>query len=163
VLAWKGAITARQFLARLARSAADNKADPETARLFQDLNSVSQQLARLTRATADPKTAPDLPRKIQALNDRRERLEAELSRRPADSRRLRDSRKLQPADLQKLLAPGTALVDFLVVGSGAKATLTAFVVDARQIERIELGELDSLAPAIDAFRASLKRNQPLLG
>jgi CHAT domain-containing protein/tetratricopeptide (TPR) repeat protein len=158
LLSWKGSVTARQQLARISRTAM--AADPEAKRLFGELEILSREIKLWSLTDADKlPRGVDRPKKLAELSEQREQIEASLSQRTEAFRMLRASQKLTSAVLQKLLPEGTVLVDFVIYNG----QLAAFVVTRNKLQRVELKEIKPLAEAVQEFRASLKRGQPLKG
>ncbi|MSQ96433.1 MAG: tetratricopeptide repeat protein [Gemmataceae bacterium] len=158
VLSWKGAVTARQRLTRLARTELDK--DPQAKELFEQLDGLSRQISTWNALSSDrlPKGV-DLPKKLAALLAEREDVEAKLSTRTDAFRKFKQSQKLTTAELQRQLPDGTVLVDFVEYGQ----KLAAFVVTKNTLERIELGLTKPIAEAVDRFRMTMKRGTPLTG
>ena len=110
---------------------------------------------------------PDLPKRLQELSDERDRLVKDLSRKTAAFRTLRETQHLAPGELQKLLPAYAVLIDFFEYRShlvkNSPPSLVAFVVAATGVERVELGQTEPFARAIDLFRSQLKRGKPIVG
>ena len=83
VLAWKGAIFARQRWSRNQRRLLQADRQPEVARLVGDLRDSTTRLATLALTTPDPKRLEAWHRQVADLTARKEALEVELSRRSA--------------------------------------------------------------------------------
>jgi CHAT domain-containing protein/Tfp pilus assembly protein PilF len=163
LLTWKGVITVRQRLTRLGLATLDKDPDSEPARLFRELQTISRQLTRLTQANPDPRKLPDLRQEIQKALERREQIEARLAGMTAEFRRLRESRGLKPADLQRLLPPQAALIDFLEYGE-KNSHLVVFVVTSKEVQRVDFSDWGATRVAVDAFRATLaRRSRPVMG
>ncbi|MHC4579805.1 MAG: CHAT domain-containing protein, partial [Planctomycetota bacterium] len=160
VLAWKGAVFARQAQARLMAQ------DPKVASLFAEFERTSRQLATLCLSRPKPAQQEARRRKITELTAKREELERELSLKSKGYREVRAVKRLAPSGLQKALPAGVVLVDFLEYsrpvradeGERSERHLVAFVVPAKgAIQRVEFGRVAPIAAAIDAWRASLPR------
>jgi CHAT domain-containing protein/tetratricopeptide (TPR) repeat protein len=110
VLAWKGAVWARQLRMRVAR------ANPELAEEFARLETVAGRLASLAFSWAASGQREEHRRELADLTEQKERLEAALAARSEAFRKQRAGERLTPAGLAAALPPGTALVDFLEYG-----------------------------------------------
>jgi CHAT domain-containing protein len=168
VLKSKGAVTAEQFLIHLQRRKSG------VARLFDELQATSTrlsaldgELSRLSESVSDPKQREkrlqQIQEEIRQLNARNESLQQQLVAKNSGFRQAKESAQLRPADIQKVLPPNSALVDFVeyshypqkTPGQHERVTerrLLAFVVRPDQpIHRIELGSADKFAGKIDAW------------
>jgi CHAT domain-containing protein/tetratricopeptide (TPR) repeat protein len=162
VLAWKGAIFARQ---------ADLRADavsPEDRSRFREYERTCRRLATLGLSVPKPERQEACRARLRELTERREELERELSRRSAAFRASRETDRLTPAGLRDALPAGAVLVDILEfdferdVGWPRKKTrrtrLAAFVVSAgTPVRFVDLGPVPPIAKAVDAWRAALER------
>jgi CHAT domain-containing protein/Tfp pilus assembly protein PilF len=157
-LSWKGSVTVRQRLTRIARS--EMAKDPQAKELFNQLDQVSRLISTWSSMPFDklPKGI-DLQKKLAELSAEREDLESKLSARTEGYRKFKQSQKLTTAELQKLLPEGAVLVDFFEYGD----KLAAIVVTRDRVERIEMKEIKPIAEAVDRFRQTLKRATPLTG
>ena len=157
-LAWKGSVTVRQRLTRIARSATAK--DPQAKMIFERLDQVSRLISTWTSMPADrqPKDI-DLQKKLAALSTEREVIEAKLSAQTEGYRKFKQSEKLTTADLQKQLPDGAVLVDFVEY----EDKLAAFVVTRDRVERIELKETKPIVLVVDQFRKTLNRSTPVTG
>jgi CHAT domain-containing protein/Flp pilus assembly protein TadD len=157
-LSWKGSVTVRQRLTRIARSATAK--DPQAKEIFERLDQVSRLISTWTSMLANRQSKGiDLQKKLADLSAEREVVEAKLSARTEGFRKFKQSQKLTTAQLQKQLPEGTVLVDFFEYGD----KLAAFVVTRDRIERIELKETKPIAEAVERFRKTLRRATPLTG
>lgn len=158
LLSWKGAVTARQRLTRVARS--ELAGDADAKKLFDELDSLSRQISAWTSASPDrlPKGL-DLPRKLAELGAQREQTESKLASRTEAFRRIKQGQKLTAADLQKQLPEGAVLIDYV----GYQNQLAAFVLTKDKLERFELGEVAPVAEAANRFRLAIKRAAPSAG
>src|SRR5262249_21708502 len=111
VLAWKGAVFARQQKIRLARTWPDT--DPKVARLFTELDQVTSRLASLVFSIENLQVDPSWKHEIRELTEEKERRERELSRRGAAFDSQRKLWRLAPAQVQAALPSATALIDIL--------------------------------------------------
>jgi CHAT domain-containing protein/tetratricopeptide (TPR) repeat protein len=166
VLAWKGAVLARQRRLRLQRS------HPELADAFAQLDRVAGRLAALAFAVPDPKQQEAFRRQIQELSEQKERLESDLARRSAAFRQEREAERLTPDRLQAVLPPDAVLVDFLEYTHGSppaqgkgkwqvERRLAAFVVRRDSIEQLDLGPAQPFAETIDRWRRTTKWDRPI--
>ena len=154
VLRWRGAVTARQTFARATRGV-----DAESQKLLADLTAVTRQLATLANNPPPPEKKIDIPARMKELTEKRNDLEAKLAGRSATFDKYVKNRGLAPADLQKSLPAGTALVDFVEYGG----RLAAFVVRKDGIARVELGDAKPVAAAADGFLATMNRVHAITG
>jgi CHAT domain-containing protein len=168
VLKSKGAVTAEQFLIHLQRRKSG------VAKLFDELQATSTrlsaldgELSQLSVSVSDPKQREkrlqQIQKEIRQLNARNESLQQQLVAKNSDFRQAKESAQLRPADIQKVLPPKSALVDFVeywhypqkAPGQHERAIerrLLAFVIRPDQpIHRIELGSADVVAGQIDAW------------
>jgi tetratricopeptide (TPR) repeat protein len=163
VLAWKGAVTARQQFVRAMRLAREG-GDPKIVSLFADLTHASQTLATLTNQGTDPKDGIAYRRRIDELSRKIESLEKELSAASIEFHKRRTEQQRTPEDIRKALPDGAALIDFIVCNhclpvSGEKPTwerrLVAFVLRPdRPLQIVELGKLEPIDQAVAAWRKS---------
>src|SRR5262249_55140599 len=111
-------------------------------------------------------------RELEDLTQRKERLEADLSRRNADFRAWQKAPEVTPEMLQRALPAGVALVDFLVYdhtdptqhqrAKRHQHRVTAFVVRKdRPVARLDLGRIDELAPSLAAWQKALHGTGPV--
>jgi CHAT domain-containing protein len=162
VLESKGAVTARQSMARLQRRR------PELKSLFEELQTVGTRLANLSLAARDAKHPDAWLQKIEALTEQKETLEGKLAAEYKEfAQTLGTARLGREEQLKKLRAaipPHTALVDVLEYTHGSPPSakkgpmkveqrLVAFVVrHDGEPRRIDLGPVAPIAKAIDAWR-----------
>lgn len=154
---WKGTALIRQ---RAARRLVDQ---PELAPLFSELQAVTRQWSQLAQQAADPAQG-DERRQVQLLAEKKEALEADLSRRSVIYREA-----MQPPQYRDLLAalPADAvLVDYLEYDrltptpgqSGpveSVRSLLVFVVRAdRPPQMFDLGPTEPINIAVDQWRKS---------
>jgi CHAT domain-containing protein/tetratricopeptide (TPR) repeat protein len=168
LLQWKGAVTARQRWARLAR----NPDDARTAELMRELRAVDQQL--LSFGMTNPASMRAVPGEaaMQALSARREKLERDLASYSAAYRREKQRSQRGPAEIIASLPPDTVLVDAIEFidpdafekdkDASRKAArgalprrLGAFVArPGTRVQWIDLGASAELAALVDRWRAS---------
>ena len=82
ILAWKGAVTQRQRLAHASRK----NDDPAEQQLWIDLQAIANQLATASRMAPSAERREAWLKNLSDLTDRKEQLEAELSKRSANFR-----------------------------------------------------------------------------
>ncbi|HEV3257270.1 MAG TPA: tetratricopeptide repeat protein [Gemmataceae bacterium] len=167
VLAWKGAIFARQRRLRLEQQSPELKGD------FATLRSVAGRLAALALAAPGPKRQAAYRRQVEELTEQQEQLEAELARRSAAFRDERRLARLSPGQLQKVLPQDTALVDFLEYTQSRPAVekgqwtserhLGAFVVRRDAIEQLDLGPVQPVALALRQWNTSMRGHEARKG
>jgi CHAT domain-containing protein/Tfp pilus assembly protein PilF len=174
MLAWKGAVFARQRRIRTLRLLHRNK-DPQLARLSGDLQSAAGRLAALAFTVPDPKTRAAWQRQLEELSERKEQLEKELARRSAAFHTQLRRQELTPARLQAALPRDAALIDFLEYthfrptpkGKGPlerEIHLAAFVVRrTHPVRQLDLGPVKPIVAAIDRWRGTLQRSRPRRG
>ncbi|MFO0820718.1 MAG: CHAT domain-containing tetratricopeptide repeat protein [Pirellulales bacterium] len=165
VLAWKGAVFARQRRLRLAR---DQK---ELAPLFEQLQTVTGRLATMICALPAPEQRASWRAQSAALFQRKEELESELATRCAAFQKERLASRLTSAELRAALPLDMALVDLLeysrsgltAEGEDASAPqrqLTAFVVRRElPIVRIELGPAAPIEKAVEQWRRTFGEDE----
>ncbi len=167
VLAWKGAVSARQRAIRALQRATRGGDKPEVARLYQDLDQATRRLAVLSQLDAADR---DHRRKVQELSDAIERLERKLAEISQDFRRQVEQRRRTADDLRRALPAGSVLVDVLVYDHAVptkegpmklitEVRLAAFVVrpDRDRIERVNLGPAQPVTEALNRWRLALQR------
>ncbi len=162
VLAWKGAVSRRQRLQRLARKR------PELADDFAALDQVSSRLASLALATPDPAQLTNRRKLIERLTEEKDQLEAKLARHSATFGPAQRQQRLEPAQLQAVLPADTVLLDFLEYSQGTPAPgkkggwqwqpqLVAFVVRHNSLQRVDLGPAPEINAAAERWRLALQR------
>ncbi|HEX4000501.1 MAG TPA: tetratricopeptide repeat protein [Pirellulales bacterium] len=164
VLAWKGAVTARQQAMRQLRRGQEN---PQAAELYRQLADTARQLDSASRATPEPGQAESHRQQLEQLSDALETLEKQLATASAAFQQQLSQRRLTPDDLRRVLPSETALVDLLEYQTTKAQTkpeakpgqqelesrLVAFVVRPDQpVESIYLGLLDPIAADIADWR-----------
>jgi CHAT domain-containing protein/Tfp pilus assembly protein PilF len=165
LLGAKGAVFERQRRIRTQRRR--HQDDSEAARRLEEYTQTVAQLSALALGAPDPKTPEESKARIEDLSQRKDKLEAELSRLDAGFRESQALARRTPEQLQGAIPSDTALVDFLVYeafrppaqGKGdfhGEAHVLAFVVRPGQtIARIDLGPVAPIEAAIDAWRPLL--------
>jgi CHAT domain-containing protein len=166
VLAWKGAVSARQQAMRGMRQSLQIKHSPELEQLFDDLVASSQELANQSLVSPKSAAVQTHQRKLAELSDRVERLQQELAAKSEEFRKQREQRRRTPGDIRGALPQDAALVDLVeythfarpeAIGTRplSERRLVAFVVRPDQpVERIELGPVSTIIACIDAWRTN---------
>jgi CHAT domain-containing protein/Tfp pilus assembly protein PilF len=175
VLAWKGAVLARQRHLREARQLLRQSPDPAVAKLSAELEAVTRRLGALALSTPTAKDLEGYRRSLDEMSQQRERLESQLAQASREFRRQRMLARLTPDQVQQLLPRDVALIDFLEYTHYSpppekkgpfktERRLLAFVVrQGRALEVIDLGPVRLIAAAIDQWRPTMKRTQPVRG
>ncbi len=156
VLAWKGAVMARQAEDRLAHD------QPEVKDLLARLNRTRSRLAGLAFAAPSPKQRAAWLRQFKELRTEKENLESDLARASKGFHLVQERQHLMPAEVAAALPPGTVLVDFLEYthfsppkqgkgGAQRERRLLAFVL--RRDAKLACVSLQAAGPVGDAVRA----------
>lgn len=90
--------------------------DPQVQQLLGELTETARRRATLSFQTPNPQQADAWREQLAALATRQAQLETELSRRSALFNQGQQAAELTPQQLQELLLPRTALIDFLQSG-----------------------------------------------
>jgi CHAT domain-containing protein len=145
------------------RQQALGSADPETRALAARLLQTRRELATLLLA---PPAGTDRGERLRQLTQAREDLEARLAQRLPALKRQRELERLAPADLVRLLPPGSAVVElFRYRRQGQPGTAdawhyTAFMLQhGRPVERIELGTAGPPEQALRRWRQALQAGE----
>ncbi|HEV2971771.1 MAG TPA: hypothetical protein VGY55_17490, partial [Pirellulales bacterium] len=166
MLAWKGAVSARQQAIRRTREIVNGGKSPEAAGLFEDLTRATRELSELSQTVPSASQREEHQRRLAKLSDRIEQLERSLASASREFRQALDERQRTPADVQKSLPADAVLVDLLECGyyvppkeKGQRPRderhLVAFVVRSDgPIRRIDLGPAQTITAAIERWRAS---------
>jgi CHAT domain-containing protein len=161
VLAWKGAISARQQHLHLQRQ---NDQRPEVHKLYAELQQATARLAQLSHANPDPKHPDQLRKDLDKTSDAIERLQRDLARLSEPFRQHLRQQRMDPAQLRKALPQGTALVDLLeyerylppASGKGPsirQPRLIAFVLRPDEpVVQLDLGPADPIRQAVTVWR-----------
>jgi tetratricopeptide (TPR) repeat protein/CHAT domain-containing protein len=160
VLAWKGAVTARQQAMRQLRRSQEN---PQAAELYRELAVAARQLNSASRTTPKPGQAESYRQRLEQLSEALEALEKKLATVSADFHRQLDERKRTPDDIRRVLPKDTVLVDLLEyqttksqVKPGERedeSRLVAFIIRPDQpVEAVYLGLLEPIAKNIVEWR-----------
>jgi CHAT domain-containing protein len=162
LLAWKGAVFARQRRLRAERQ------QPEWATDFARLQNTTSQLARLALAVPQPQQQEAYRRQLQQLTEDKERQESNLAQKSVAFRQQQAQARLTPPQVQALLPKDTALIDFLEYTHFTPSPkrkdqlegerhLAVFVVRPRLLEQLDLGPVRPIATAIDRWRQAVSR------
>ncbi|HEY7311235.1 MAG TPA: tetratricopeptide repeat protein [Gemmataceae bacterium] len=161
VLAWKGAVSARQQHLHLQRQR-DQR--PEILKLHAELQQATARLAQLSQASPDPKRPDVLRRDLEKVSDDIERLQRDLARLSEPFRQHLRQQRMTPAELRKALPKGAALVDLLEYeryqppadGKGPSVRerrLTAFVLLPNEpVVQLDLGPADPIRQTVTDWR-----------
>jgi len=175
VLAWKGAVFARQRRLRERRTVLQEAGQPDAIKLYDELDATARQLGTLALGSPDKHALEARRAQLAELAEHEESLERRLSALTTSFSGLRKTEQLTADQLRKALPRGTVLLDFLeythgLPGLGNKGQeapekrLLAFIVHPdHPLVRIDLGPIKPIAEATDFWRATLKRRFPLRG
>jgi tetratricopeptide (TPR) repeat protein len=163
VLAWKGAVTARQQAMRQLRSSQQN---PRVAELYQQLANTASQLDSASRTTPKPGQEETYRQRLEKLSEDLESSQQKLAAVSADFQRQLNERNRTPDDIRRVLPKDTVLVDFLEYGffeplskpgeNTSLSRLMAFIVRPDQpVEEVELGKVEPIAADIADWRRTL--------
>ncbi len=139
--------------------------DADGVKLFDEFEEVTSHLARLVLGGPQETPIEEHEKRISALKERREQLEAEISRRSAQFRALS-----QPVTLEAVraaLPADSALIEFVNYqrlpgsltyknNSGESRYIAYVVRSSGKVQSKELGEAEKLDRAIDAYRQALR-------
>jgi CHAT domain-containing protein/Tfp pilus assembly protein PilF len=163
VLAWKGAVSARQAEDRLFRDQAD------LVPLLNQLRAVRAGLGQLAARPPTPAQQAEWLKRFAALEENKEKLEVQLASASAAFRHLR---RLSPDLLAAALPAGSALVDLLVYRHSRpdparkgkllfEDRLVAFVLSrGTKAVRVDHGPVGPIEQALLAWRKPLDSNPP---
>jgi CHAT domain-containing protein len=163
VLDAKGTVLARSNSERLAR-----EADPESARLANELRDTAGRLAAQSLTAPPPQQQNSWKKRLRSLESDRERLEQQLSGRSAAFRSEQARRHSTPEQVSDALPETTAVVDMLEYshntppanGKGKEhfeRRLLAFVLRrGKPPAVVELGAVAPIAEAITAWRRPME-------
>jgi CHAT domain-containing protein/tetratricopeptide (TPR) repeat protein len=169
VLAWKGAVSARQQQLQLQRQR-DQR--PEVVKLFAELQQATARLAQMSHAGPDSKQPRQLDGNLERVNDDIERLQRELARLSEPFRRQLLQQRTSPAELCKALPKGAALADLLeyeschlpAKGNGKliyQRRLLAFVLRLDQpVVQLDLGPVDLIRHNVGRWRKNFGQGKP---
>ena len=169
----KGAVFVRQLRQRQLLGLAG--AGDEPGRIAADLAAVSRRLATLAGATPRAEQAAAWQKQLADLAERKERLEADLSRLSADFRKQKARERLTPEQLADRLPADIALIDLLEYRHSTpipekkgkllkeRRLLATVLRKGKPVALIPLGPVQPIADAVESWRLTLKRTQPLRG
>jgi CHAT domain-containing protein/tetratricopeptide (TPR) repeat protein len=159
-LTWKGAALGRR------RASGSLGSEPDVQSTFADLQSTASRLATLAFGIPGPDQTDAWHRQIAELSERKERLEADLTRKSTAFRQALEP--LTAASLRRNLPNDTVLIDFLEyqhsaakpvpsgAGSRGEQRLIAFVVrPGHEVRLLTLGPVAPVTEALAAWRAAL--------
>ncbi len=161
VLAWKGAVSARQQHLHLQRQS-DQR--PEVRKLYAELQQATARLAQLSHASPDPKRPDQLRKDLDKTSDDIESLQRELARLSEPFRQHLRQQRMDPAQLRKALPKDAALVDlheygrYLPPASGKgewvrQQRSIAFVLRPNQpVVQLDLGPAQPIRQAVTEWR-----------
>ena len=143
VLSWKGMIYRRQNLLRALQGN-----DP----LKKELSDTIRQLATLLNSTPKPGEVNQYETKVKTLSDKKEELEKELAKLIPSL----NFAKINPIELQNLIATDVTLVDILQYKNSSKDRYAAWVIRKdKPIVRLELGSAEDINSLVFQWRSSL--------
>jgi CHAT domain-containing protein/tetratricopeptide (TPR) repeat protein len=166
VLAWKGALAARQAEEQLARD------QPRLQPVVEELRQVRAGLARLAGAT--PATAAqrqDWRKRFDALEKDKEKLEVRLAQESAAYRRFRALRRANAQQVIDVLPPQTVFIDLLFYTHNSmppekkgplrgERRLAAFVLaKGQEPVMVDLKQAEPIARAVARWREAAVTNQ----
>ncbi len=164
VLAWKGAVLARQQAIRVKYRLLQRAGQTEATKLYADLEQKSRELANLGLAPFDPKRADERRQRLEKLSEEIDQLEQALAKESAEFRAALDQRERTAEHLRKALPADAVLVDLLEYyhfsppeqeGQPGKweRRLAGFLVrPGKPVEWINLKRVGPIAAAIDVWR-----------
>jgi CHAT domain-containing protein len=169
VLAWKGAVSARQQQLHLQRQR-DQR--PEVRKLYAQLQQSTARMAQLSHSSPDSEQSGRLERDLKQVSDEIEGLQRDLARLNEPFRQRLRQQRMKPADLRKALPEGTALVDLLEYehylrlskGDGKvvrERRLIAFALRPdKPVVQLDLGSVQLIRHAVAAWRKSFGQDKP---
>jgi CHAT domain-containing protein/Tfp pilus assembly protein PilF len=165
----KGAVFERQRRMRGLRRR--HRGDAQSVRVAEEYAKTVAELAALALGSPDPGKPEEWKARVEVLSQRKDQVEAELSRLDAGFREAQEIARRTPQQLQAALPKDAALIDFLVYTAfqppaerkgefSTERRMLAFVVRRdRPIERIDLGPVALIQKAIDAWRPLLMKGE----
>jgi CHAT domain-containing protein len=155
VFRWHGSVTARQTFERTAA-----RSSPEMQSAIEELRDRTRRLNLLTQNPPQGIAKAELTKKVKELEDQCEALQKKLAGQSKDFAAYLAYLKQTPADLQRILPEGTALIDFLAHGE----VISAFIVTKTSIRRITLKAGKELNEEMATFLGdlSLGRTRPVI-
>jgi CHAT domain-containing protein len=167
VLAWKGAVSARQQAVRRMRVAIAGGKLPKAEALFDELTRKSRELSNRMALVPEVGHEAEHLKSLADTNAQIERLQQQLAALSKDFNRELNQRKRTPSDVEHCLAADMALVDLLEYSQLVPPTeqgthaapvlkLAAFVVRSNTpVNWIDLGPVEPIATAIESWRRRL--------
>ena len=171
VLAWKGAVSARQLALRRLRNAVAGGKSPEIARMLDELVQCSTELANIAQQIPAVDKRAAYRTKLSVLSNRVEQLQRSLTAAGGDFAWELSQQHRTPAELQRVLPAGVAVVDFLDYNycplpmrkgePTARRETIAFIIRRDQpIQWIDLCPAENISNAIDSWRRDFGRRDP---
>jgi CHAT domain-containing protein/tetratricopeptide (TPR) repeat protein len=140
---------------------------PELEVRFRELGEVRERLARATLAGPGPAPLEEHRRRLQELRERRDALEAELSRQVPEIRLERQLRAANRREVAAALPEGSALIEFACFGlrdfrasQWGLDRYVAFVLPAAEpdgVRLLDLGVAQDIDRLVAGFRAAVTR------
>ncbi len=165
VLVWKAPVSMLQLSLRRIRHALEKEGgQSERARLFAELEQATRTLAARSHAVPDPAAPIPLRQELEELSEKIEDLQQKLAAASVDFRKALEAEQETAQDIGKALPVDAVLVDFVEYAHfmppekpGKEIAwpvhLAAFVVRRGQpVRRIELGPVEPISLAVDAWR-----------
>jgi tetratricopeptide (TPR) repeat protein len=145
----------------------------EARTLWAGIIALRRERERLVLAPSDPTRASARHKRLEDIDEEIRAREADLLPHLPALKRSEEHAKATPADLQKALPAGTALVDLVrylhfehdprVPGiKGARRTphYVAFVVTSQAVARVELGKAQPIEEMLELWRRALQEDSP---
>lgn len=158
ILPRKGQIFARQFLIRALRQ------EPKLASKFAELHEISGRFATLFYqwfSEKDPELRSKVRKRLDEVRGERDEAERSLAKSSAAMADATRIHTVVPADIQAVLSPDTALVDYvdfvepLESGGFGPHRLVAFVLRSDEpITMVDLGETAKIETLVDQWRTA---------
>ena len=158
-LLWRGAVFVRQQALRQLR----RQDDPDVQRLLAELTETARRRSVRLFQTPPPGQTAAWQQELASLAARQEQLEAELGRRSAEFRQGEQAAELTPSQLQTLLAPGSAVIDWLEYSHRNPQTeqwerrLLAFLVTGKQVTAHDFGSVAPLKRLVETWHAEIQQ------
>lgn len=141
------------------------QAGPEEQQLLDQLGETTTRLARLALAGPGKATRDEHGRQLQELQDRKEQLEADISRRSDEARAA--LQRVSREAVQQAIPAGVTLVEFAVyrpfdsraqsmtVAYGAPR-YAAYVMRGQEVAGLDLGEAAAIDALVESYRSALQ-------
>ncbi len=147
--------------------------DTEANKVFDELSQTRSRLAQMTFAGPGKEGVDAYRKNLKELNDRREELDAKLSRLSRPYAEARKAKKVTASELAAALPPDTALVDFAriyIFNFEAKGKeqkwlpehYLAFVLTpgkGQDVALFDLGPAEDIDTALDQLKSALKQRK----